>query len=246
MAMSVTFGDLLRDSQYRVIFTGAGISTESGIPDFRSPNGYWTRNKPVMFQDFVNSENERRRAWQMKFDLEEMVGDVKPNRAHFAVAGLVEGGAGVVITQNIDGLHQDAGVAEDQVIELHGTARHAVCLDCGHRHALAPIRVAFKRDGILPACERCGGLVKSATISFGQQMPETPMRRAHAESRACDLFLVLGSSLVVQPAAGFPALAKNAGARLVIVNRDETPLDDQADLVIRDDIGDVLSAAIGM
>lgn len=244
---SLDLGDLLAGAQRAVIFTGAGISTESGIPDFRSPGGIWSRHQPVMFEDFLRSADARRAAWRLKFALDETLRDARPNRGHRAVAELVRRGtAHAVITQNIDGLHQAAGVAEDRVIELHGNTTYARCLECGAHHELAPIRAAFLRDETLPVCEHCGGLVKTATISFGQAMPATAMARAEAATRDCDLFLVLGSSLVVQPAAGFPLLAKRGGARLVILNRDPTPLDGAADLVLHEPIGSALGSAAGI
>lgn len=237
--------ELLADARNAVIFTGAGISTESGIPDFRSPGGIWSRHQPVMFDDFLRSEDARRASWRLKFALDEILRDALPNRGHRAVAELIRRGtASAVITQNVDGLHQAAGVPDDRVIELHGNTTYARCLDCSAHHELAPIRAAFLRDETLPVCERCGGLVKTATISFGQAMPEDAMARAEAATRACDLFLVLGSSLVVQPAAGFPLLAKRAGAQLAIVNREPTPLDDAADLVLHAPIGATLGAAV--
>ena len=238
-------GELLTSARHAVIFTGAGISTESGIPDFRSPGGVWSRHQPVMFDDFLRSEEARRASWRLKFALDENLRDALPNRGHLAVAELIRRGtASAVITQNVDGLHQAAGVPDDRVIELHGNTTYARCLDCGAHHELAPIRAAFLRDETLPVCERCGGLVKTATISFGQAMPENAMARAEAATHACDLFLVLGSSLVVQPAAGFPLLAKRGGARLAIINREPTPLDDAADLVLHAPIGATLGEAV--
>ncbi len=238
---------LLAASRRAVVFTGAGISTESGIPDFRSPGGIWSRYKPVMFDDFLRSESARRDSWRLKFQFDESLREARPNRGHRAVAELVRQGAVTnVITQNVDGLHQAAGVPDAQVIELHGNTTYAHCLDCGERHDLAPIRTAFLRDETLPVCTACGGLVKTATISFGQAMPAEPMARAERATRECDLFLVLGSSLVVQPAAGFPLLAKRHGARLAIVNREPTPLDQEADLVLHEPIGATLGAAVGV
>ena len=229
------------------IFTGAGISTESGIPDFRSPTGVWQTAKPVMFQDFVTSAAARREAWRRKFHSDTVLLAAEPNRGHRAVALLVrQGKVPAVITQNIDGLHQASGIPPDRVIELHGNGTYAHCLDCGERYELEPLRHAFAREGEVPDCARCGGLIKSATISFGQAMPVLPMARAREETLAADLFLVLGSSLVVYPAAGFPELAKRNGARLVIVNNEATPLDDIADLVIRHRIGMVMGGAIGV
>ena len=238
--------ELFAGAQRAVIFTGAGISTESGIPDFRSPGGIWSRHQPVLFENFLRSEEARRASWRLKFALDETLRDALPNRGHRAVAELIRRGtASTVITQNVDGLHQAAGVAEDRVIELHGNTTYARCLDCRAHHELAPIRAAFLRDETLPICERCGGLVKTATISFGQAMPGEAMARAETVTRDCDLFLVLGSSLVVQPAAGFPLLAKRGGARLAIVNREPTPLDHAADLVLHEPIGATLGAAVG-
>ena len=230
-----------------VFFTGAGISTESGIPDFRSPGGIWMSQKPIYFEDFLASEDARREAWRRRFASETTLSQAKPNRGHRAVAALVASGqAAAVITQNIDGLHQQSGVPEARVIELHGNTTYAHCLDCGRRYEIAALQAAFSRDERSPRCDDCDGLVKSATISFGQAMPEAAMRRAQQETLAADLFIVLGSSLVVYPAAGFPELAKRNGAALVIVNRERTGLDAIADLVINAAIGETLGEAVGV
>ncbi len=230
------------------IFTGAGISTESGIPDFRSPGGgIWTRNAPIDFGDFLASEEARRETWRRKFATDPTIRAAEPNRGHRAVAKLVrQGKARAVITQNIDGLHQASGIPDRQVIELHGNTTYARCLDCGERYEIDVLRVRFEKDGEPPVCARCGGFVKTATVSFGQAMPEAAMLRARAETEAADLFIVLGSSLVVYPAAGFPAMAKHRGATLAIVNREATPLDPMADLVVKAAIGDVMGAALGV
>ena len=242
-----TLSAMLREARRAVVFTGAGISTESGIPDFRSPGGIWTRMAPIDFRDFVGSAEMRREAWRRRFAMEESFAAAKPNAGHKAVAALiVRGTASHVITQNIDNLHQDSGVPEDKVIEIHGNTRYARCLDCGARVELGPIRVHFERHGDPPDCTFCGGIVKTATISFGQAMPEIEMARAEKATLGCDLFLVLGSSLVVYPAAGFPLLAKRSGARLVIVNREPTEQDEIADLVINGEIGPALSGAVAM
>jgi NAD-dependent deacetylase len=237
--------ELIAASRRCAVFTGAGISTESGIPDFRSPGGVWSRMKPIYFDEFVSSEARRREAWTRTFTgVAGWVGK-SPNAGHYAVARLVAAGkAPVVITQNVDNLHQDAGVPPEQVIELHGNASYATCLDCGLRHELETLKQSFLGLGEIPACRSCGGLVKVATISFGQPMPEAAMARAEAEARACDLFLVLGSSLQVFPAAGLPIAARRAGAMLAIVNRDPTDQDVLADLVLHDEIGEVLSEAV--
>ncbi len=236
---------MLDAARQAVVFTGAGISTESGIPDFRSPGGIWTRMAPIDFQDFIASEEMRREAWRRRFAMEDTFRAAEPNRGHRAVATLVRRGTvAAVITQNIDGLHQASGVPDRQVIELHGNTTYATCLDCGERHELAPLRAAFETDATPPVCLKCDGLVKTATISFGQSMPVLAMRRAEAATLAADLFIVLGSSLVVYPAAGFPELAKHNGAKLVIVNREETGLDRIADLVLHEPIGDTLGGAV--
>lgn len=245
--MSTRLAELIANSKRIVAFTGAGISTESGIPDFRSPGGIWSRMQPIDFRDFMNSADMRREAWRRKAVIDKDFYQAAPNRGHRALAALVERGLmSAIITQNIDGLHQAAGVPAEQVVELHGNGTYATCLNCGLRYELAPIMAAFARDESLPVCDACGGLIKSATISFGQAMPQAAMARAQAQTLACDLFIVLGSSLVVYPAAGFPALAKRCGARLVIVNREHTDQDNSADLVVHDEIGTTLGDAVGV
>jgi NAD-dependent deacetylase len=237
--------DLLRTARRAVVFTGAGISTESGIPDFRSPGGIWTKMMPIDFNEFVRSPEARQESWRRRFEMEDTWNAVKPNAGHLAVADLVRRGKVThVITQNIDNLHQDAGVPADRVIELHGNTRYAKCLNCGARMEIPDIRAHFDKHGAPPTCPFCGGIVKTATISFGQAMPEAEMDLARRATLACDLMLVLGSSLVVYPAAGFPLLAKRAGARLAIVNREETEQDPHADLVLHKDIGPTMTAAL--
>ena len=241
-------GDLARmidEARRVVVFTGAGISTESGIPDFRSPGGVWSRMQPITYQEFTRSEDKRREAWTRVYSGATGWTGRQPNPGHHAVARLVASGKGAaVITQNVDGLHQASGVPDDKVIELHGNASYATCLTCGERHELADLREPFAERGVIPSCRRCGGLVKTATISFGQAMPEEPMRRAEAATIDCDLFLVLGSSLVVRPASDFPLLAIDAGARLAILNREPTDLDEHADLVLHDEIGPTLTEVV--
>jgi NAD-dependent deacetylase len=237
---------LIDRSERVVVFTGAGISTESGIPDFRSPGGIWTKNQPIDFGDFLASEEMRRESWRRKFATDETMRKAEPNKGHLAVARLVSMGKVIsVVTQNVDGLHQRSGVPESQVIELHGNSTYAACLECRTRYELGPIRDAFERDETLPVCRECGGIVKTATISFGQAMPEDAMRRAHEVTARCDLLLAIGSSLVVYPAAGFPLMAKRRGAGLVILNRDPTDHDAMADLVLNREIGPTLSAVVG-
>lgn len=242
---AVRLAELIAASRRIVAFTGAGISTESGIPDFRSPGGLWTRMAPIEFDDFLNSEEMRRETWRRKRVLDREFRAARPNRGHAALARLVaRGQCACIITQNVDGLHQASGVPERHVVELHGNSTYASCLTCARRYELEAIFAAFDHDETLPVCEACGGLVKTATISFGQAMPAEAMQRAEEETLGCDLFIVLGSSLVVYPAAGFPALARRNGAKLVIVNREPTDQDALADLVIHAGIGDTLEAAV--
>jgi NAD-dependent deacetylase len=239
--------DLIRQSTCAVVFTGAGISTESGIPDFRSPGGVWDRMPPIYFDDFVRSKDMRRETWRRRFAMEDMFSEAKPNAGHLAVAELVRRSkVNHVITQNIDNLHQRSGVPDDQIIELHGNTTYAKCLVCSTRYEIAPLRASFEKEGTIPDCRLCGGLVKAATISFGQAMPEEAMQRAQDATLAADLFIVLGSSLVVYPAAGFPIRAKRNGARLAIVNREPTEQDELADLVINAEIGATMSRAVGV
>lgn len=235
---------LIDECRRAVAFTGAGISTESGIPDFRSPSGLWTRMKPIPFQDFVRSREIRREAWKRRFEGEDTIARAEPNAGHRAVARLVEQGiVGDVITQNVDGLHQRAGVPEEKLIEVHGTVRYCKCLTCGARYENDEVRGMWADGGgDAPDCTLCGGIIKGATISFGQPMPEIEMERANFAALTCDLMLAIGSSLVVFPAAGIPIAAKRNGASFVILNREETELDHLADLVINAEIGPVLSA----
>jgi len=235
----------LEQSRRVVVFTGAGISTESGISDFRSPGGIWSKYQPINFQDFMASEQMRIESWRRKFAVDAVMRKARPNQGHLAVARLVEiGKASSVITQNVDGLHQLSGVPDEKVIELHGNATYAICLECRKCFEIDDIRMKFEKRESPPACDACGGIIKTATISFGQPMPVAAMQAARQETEACDLFLSIGSSLVVYPAAGFPEIAKKNGARLVIINREPTGMDHFADLAIHDEIGVTLSAAV--
>jgi NAD-dependent deacetylase len=238
--------ELIAGARVIAPFTGAGISTECGIQDFRSPGGLWTRNKPIPFDEFLASQQMRDEAWRRRFAMDAQFSAARPGRGHLALASLYRAGkAPGVITQNIDNLHQCSGIAAEHVIELHGNNSYALCLGCGKRYELAWVRDKFTaaRERA-PDCLDCGGHIKTATISFGQAMPGREMRRAEQLTLDCDLFLAVGSSLVVWPAAGFPLLAKRNGARLVIINREATEFDEIADLVVREDIGTVLSPLI--
>ncbi|MEX2033758.1 MAG: Sir2 family NAD-dependent protein deacetylase [Xanthobacteraceae bacterium] len=238
--------ELVEEAAVVVAFTGAGISTECGIPDFRSPGGIWTKMRPIEFGDFLASQEMRNESWRRRFVMEEQFGSAQPGRGHRALASLYRAGKiPAVITQNIDNLHQASGISAEHVVELHGNTTYAGCLGCGKHYELPWVRERFTASGgRSPDCPDCGGHIKTATVSFGQAMPEAAMRRAQELTESCDLFLAIGSSLVVWPAAGFPLTAKRNGARLVIINRDATEFDDIADLVVHDDIGAALSPFI--
>ncbi|TVR06505.1 MAG: NAD-dependent deacetylase [Salinarimonadaceae bacterium] len=231
----------LADARAVVGFTGAGVSTESGVPDFRSPDSPWMRNPPIPFREYLESAEARREAWRRKFVMDDIYRGAQPSRGHAFVAGMIRRGRmPAVITQNIDGLHQAAGAPDDRVIELHGNGGYAKCLACGARHEIAEIRDHFERWGDPPDCRDCGGVVKSATVSFGQPLPQGALRLAMGLAHGADVFLVMGSSLAVAPAAQLPVVAKRNGARLVIVNREPTPLDAIADLAVRTEIGPMM------
>jgi NAD-dependent deacetylase len=225
-----------------VPFTGAGISTECGIPDFRSPGGLWTKNRPIPFDEFISSQEARNESWRRRFAMEGQFADARPGRGHRAIASLYRAGKmPAVVTQNIDNLHQASGIPEEDIVELHGNTTYARCLDCSERFELQWVRRRMDAgNGCAPDCPNCGGYIKTATISFGQAMPDAAVRRAQDLAQSCDLLVAIGSSLVVWPAAGLPLLAKRSGAMLVVINREPTDFDDIADLVVRDDIGTVL------
>src|SRR5580693_5169729 len=238
--------DLIHEANIVVPFTGAGISTECGIPDFRSPGGLWTKNRPIPFDEFLASQEARNESWRRRFAMSDQFGGARPGRGHRALASLYRSGkVRGVVTQNIDNLHQASGIAAEHVVELHGNTTFATCLDCGDRYELTWVRDRMESgNGCAPDCPDCGGFIKTTTISFGQAMPDAAMQRAQDLSRSCDLFLAIGSSLVVWPAAGFPLVAKRHGARLVIINREATEFDAIADLAVRQDIGTVLAPLI--
>lgn len=238
---------LIAQSNKIVGFTGAGISTESGIPDFRSPGGVWSTNRMIYFDEFLNDRDARIEAWRQKFLVWPEMRDAVPNAGHLAFAELErQGRLQALITQNIDGLHQRAGNSDEIVIELHGTMTAAECLSCRLRIPMDDALARIAAGDVAPNCNECGGLLKPATISFGQPMPGLPMQMAAIAAQTCEVFIAVGSSLVVYPAASFPEIAKESGATLIIINRTETPLDGIADLVIREEIGQVLPKLIGL
>jgi NAD-dependent deacetylase len=234
---------ILSSSHHTVAFTGAGVSTASGVPDFRSPGGVWSRYKPVSIQEFLASEAARRRYWEYKKDTFAAFARAQPNAAHLALARLeTEGQLDGIITQNIDGLHQDAG--SRIVLELHGTNRRVECLHCGRTFSALEIQERLLAGCEIPLCDECGGPLKSATVSFGQPLPQEILARAFELATRAEVFLVLGSSLVVYPAAAIPQAAAEAGARLILVNREATPLDSLASVVLRGSVEDIVPTLV--
>jgi len=235
--------NLINNSEKLIVFTGAGISTESGISDFRSPGGLWEKYDPseFMFDKFLASEETRKKYWEMSHELWPTIVEAQPNAAHMAIAEIDRiGKLDCVITQNIDGLHQRAGVPYEKVIELHGTTLWVLCLNCAKRYPRQEIHDRVEAGDKAPYCSDCGGILKPATISFGQAMPERETLEAERRSASCDLFFVIGSSLVVYPAAQMPVVAKRGGAKLVILNMTPTPHDDYADLIIPEKAGETM------
>ena len=233
------FAAKIRASREIVVFTGAGISTESGIPDFRSPGGIWTRYRPVTFQEYLSSEAARIEAWKRRLETHEAHKNAKPNIGHYFVQSLEQKGKLIgLITQNVDGLHSMAGLADEKIVELHGTNRKIICLKCDSLYDPDEIVSRLVGNFSSPSCAACGGILKSATISFGQAMPEQAMRQAQDWTERARVFIVMGSSLQVQPAASFPIMAKRNGALMAIINREPTPLDDYADFVHHGAIGE--------
>jgi NAD-dependent deacetylase len=238
--------DLIFGSEKIVAFTGAGVSTESGIPDFRSPGGIWDRFDPddFTYQKFINSADARRKQWQLLWK-DRLTEEVQPNPAHHAIAELHRRGKlDCVITQNVDSLHQAAGVPDDRVFELHGSMRRVICLQCGRRYPMAEIKKRLYESDEAPDCEACHGILKPDVVLFGEALPEAVFSEAAFRAEHCDLFIVVGSSLVVYPAAQLPAYAADSGARLIIINLSETPLDGQASIIIRAKAGDAMSRIV--
>ncbi|HEY7322349.1 MAG TPA: Sir2 family NAD-dependent protein deacetylase [Candidatus Binatia bacterium] len=233
------FAAKIRESNTIVVFTGAGISTESGIPDFRSPGGLWTRYRPITFQEYMSSEAARIEAWKRRLETYEAHKNARPNIGHYFIQSLDQKDKLIgVITQNVDGLHGEAGLAAEKIVELHGTNRRIICLKCNKAFDPDEIMKRLVGNFVSPKCDACGGILKAATISFGQAMPPEAMRQAQEWTEEASVFIVMGSSLQVQPAASFPVLAKRNGALLAIINREPTPLDEFADFVHHGAIGE--------
>ncbi len=242
-ALAEKAADLIINAKRVVVFTGAGISTESGIPDFRSPGGIWSRFDPddFTYQKFVRDPEARRKQWQM---LGEgfLTTEAKPNPAHYAIAELDKlGKLDCVITQNVDNLHQKAGVPADKVFELHGNMQWAVCLSCGKRYPFERIKARLDKGEEIPDCEVCHGILKPSAVFFGEQLPQKVLQEATLRSSDCDLFIVIGSTLIVYPAAYMPIYATQAGAKLVIINLSSTPMDMEAAVLIRAKAGEAMS-----
>ncbi|MDR2019033.1 MAG: Sir2 family NAD-dependent protein deacetylase [Syntrophobacterales bacterium] len=239
--------ELIVNSKTVVVFVGAGLSTESGIPDFRSPGGVWDKYDPedFDFQNFISKQTSREKYWQMATEMYEAMKDAKPNTGHLAIAEMERlGKLDCLITQNIDGLHCKAGNSSEKVLELHGTAMHVSCLKCYKRYKRDEVQTRIEKGDKAPCCDSCGGFLKPATISFGQSMPEWETAEASRRSENCDLFIVIGSSLLVHPAAYMPVIAKRGGARLVIINRDGTPHDAMADIVVNGPAGATMAGIL--
>ena len=236
--------ELLRGARRILVFTGAGISTGSGIPDFRGPDGVWKKRQPVYFNDFLASEAKRIEYWDYKAEGHERFAAAQPNTTHIAIADLERiGRLGALVTQNIDGLHQAAGLSDERVIEVHGTGRWVECVACGERADPAPALASFRATRRVPAC-KCGGWLKFATISFGQQLKPAVLERALHEAEQADLVLALGSTLSVHPAASIPLVAVKRGAPYVVVNRGETDHDRLATLRLEGDVADIVPPAV--
>ncbi|MFQ6122770.1 MAG: NAD-dependent protein deacylase [Dehalococcoidales bacterium] len=238
--------DLIVNAKRVVVFTGAGISTESGIPDFRSPGGIWERFDPddFTYQKFVSNPDSRRKQWQM-FRERRLIGEAKPNLAHYAIAELDKlGKLDCVITQNVDNLHQKAGVPADKIFELHGNMQWIICLSCGRRYAFEQIKTRLDKGEEIPDCEACHGILKPDVVLFGESLPEEVLKEATFRSSGCDLLIVIGSTLIVYPAAYMPMYAYEAGAKLVIINLSSTPMDHQATVLIRAKAGETMAKVV--
>lgn len=242
-------GFMVQDAKKILVFAGAGLSTESGIPDFRSPGGLWSKYDPydATYDRILSDEGARMQYWKMSTESYEIMRDAEPNRAHLAIKALEDLGTLIaIVTQNIDHLHHKAGNSPERIIEIHGTAFTVSCLKCGKSYNRDEIHERIKRGERVPYCDACSGILKPDTISFGQAMPQDKLARAVAHARECDLCIAAGSSLVVYPAASIPVYAVESGAKLIIVNREETPLDARADLVIHESVSKALGEMVGI
>lgn len=240
---------IIKEAEKILAFSGAGLSTESGIPDFRSPGGVWSKYDPsdFYFEKFKSDEQARVKYWHMSTEFYQTMKDATPNRAHLTIKALEDAGKLVaVVTQNVDNLHHKAGNSPDKIIEIHGTAFSVSCLSCGKKYDREDIEERIKSGVKVPYCDDCSGILKPDTISFGQAMPEDKMAQAITHARECDLCIVLGSSLVVYPAASIPTHAVENGAKLMIINRDETPLDSMADVVVHESVSKSLEEMVEM
>ena len=236
---------LIKTSKKTIVLTGAGISTESGLPDFRSKDGFWTKNKPIQFQDYLDDEEKQRLSWSRNIELHKILREINPNIGHAFVEKVINfNEENLLITQNIDGLHQRSGIQEDKIIEIHGNAIEAKCLNCEKKAKILDFHAAINTNNPLPKCLNCNGIVKVATISFGQPMNENDMLKASKISSECELMIVMGSSLSVMPAGQIPNLAIQSGAKLVILNREETIYDARADIVINDELKNICGKLI--
>jgi NAD-dependent deacetylase len=239
--------ELMQHAQRIVALTGAGISTESGIPDFRSPGSIWLQQPPISYQDFISKPEARQHYWQTRRHLSARVLSARPNAAHLALAELERKNRLLgIVTQNFDGLHHDAGNNAEHIVEIHGTSRAAACTLCGKRSSIQELQQRIDDGEIDPRCSDCGGFLKTATILFGQRVPGAELARARELALSCDLFLVVGSSLKVTPAATLPRLALENDVPLIIINLQPTPLDDYAEIVINEKAGVVLPPLVSL
>jgi NAD-dependent deacetylase len=239
--------ELIREAERILVFSGAGVSTESGISDFRSPGGVWSKYDPsdFYFDKIISDERARAKYWQMSTELYQVMKEAVPNRAHLAIKTLEDAGKLIaIVTQNIDRLHHRAGNTADKIIEIHGTAFSVSCLSCGKTYDRDDIEARISSGVKVPYCDECSGILKPDTISFGQAMPQDKMAQALTHARECDLCIALGSSLVVYPAASVPAHAVEGGAKLMIINHDETPLDSLADVVVHESVSKALGEMV--
>lgn len=238
-----TLKELIDDANNIVILTGAGISTESGVPDFRSPGGLWEKFRIVEYGEYITSEEARIEDWHRRFFMADQIGQVEPNIGHTKIAAWInQGKCSQLITQNVDGLHLRGGAPQDKIIEIHGNATSASCISCGEHHSIETCRTLFEATGTSPKCQICDGLVKADIVMFGEKMPAKKTSQAFKIAETADLFIAIGTSLVVNPAAGLPLHAKHNDAKFAILNRDPTGLDTYADCVVNDEIGDVMQA----